>query len=105
MSTFPALPLRRSYPAVAASVPRVRRTLAAFASASDAGAEQVEAIRLAVSEAMTDAVVRCADSRGRIRVTAALVSDEMAVEIAEEDGAAGPRPVRTRQSRLSSPIG
>jgi anti-sigma regulatory factor (Ser/Thr protein kinase) len=64
-------PLAKSYPAVADSVPRARWALAELAIASGAAGEQLDAVRLAVSEAMTSAVVR---SAGHIRVTAAAAS-------------------------------
>jgi anti-sigma regulatory factor (Ser/Thr protein kinase) len=76
-----ALPLTESYPPVAASVPLARRALAELAIASGAAGEQLDAVRLAVSEAMTNAVVR---SQGRIQVSAAPRGDGLAVSITDD---------------------
>jgi anti-sigma regulatory factor (Ser/Thr protein kinase) len=84
MTTLLAVPLSRSYPAVPDSVPRARRTLSTLAAASGAAVEQIEAVRLAVSEAMTGAVVRCIDARRSIRVSAALEANQLAVEISDD---------------------
>jgi hypothetical protein len=74
-------PLAKTYPPVAASVPRARWALAELAIASGAAGEQLDAVRLAVSEAMTSAVVR---SEGQIRVTAAAAADGLDVSIADD---------------------
>lgn len=50
-------PLDRSWPAVAASVGEIRTVLADFAAAAGAGADAVAAVKLAVSEAATNAVL------------------------------------------------
>lgn len=49
--------LIRVDPAIPASVPAIRRAIADFAYRSGAGADQVESVRLAVSEATTNVVV------------------------------------------------
>jgi serine/threonine-protein kinase RsbW/stage II sporulation protein AB (anti-sigma F factor) len=55
----PALPepWARSWPAVAASVAQIRAAVVAFAMAAGAGEAAIEAVRLAVSEAATNAVL------------------------------------------------
>ena len=75
--------LSQSYPPEPSSVARVRHALVRLASAAGAAREQLDAVGLAVSEAMTRAVTR---SRAPIHVSAALASDGLAVSIA--DGAA-----------------
>ena len=86
-----------SYPAVADSVPRARRVLSEFAASSGLSAEQLEGVRLAVSEAVTN-VVRHAygdDHPGEIHVSASLYSGELRVLIAD-DGCGLPNPEGTR---------
>jgi anti-sigma regulatory factor (Ser/Thr protein kinase) len=67
-------------------VPIARRALAAVAAAAGAAGERLDEIRLAVSEALTNAVVhayRNGDS-GRLHVTAAVASDELWVLIGDD---------------------
>ncbi|MBV9193250.1 MAG: ATP-binding protein [Solirubrobacterales bacterium] len=92
MSDLADLPLAHSYPAVADSVPRARRALARLASACGAAAEQSDAVRLAVSEAMTGAVLRAAGARRRISVSAAVAAGQLAVSIADDGPGGGPLP-------------
>jgi anti-sigma regulatory factor (Ser/Thr protein kinase) len=76
--------LKESYPAVAASVPVARQALAEFAAAAGAGAHQVEAIRLAVSEGLTNVVQHAYRARlGPIHVTARLAGGELWVLISD----------------------
>jgi anti-sigma regulatory factor (Ser/Thr protein kinase) len=77
----PVEPLVKAYPPVAESVGCARRTLTRLASAAGAAAEKVEAIRLAVSEAMTNAVLESRGGDRAIRVQAAVVDDALAVSI------------------------
>ncbi len=49
--------LNESYPAVPEAVPLARRALAALAAAAGAAGERLDEIRLAVSEALTNAVL------------------------------------------------
>ena len=49
--------LSESYPAVPEAVPLARRSLTSVAAAAGAAGERLEEIRLAVSEALTNAVV------------------------------------------------
>lgn len=77
--------LSESYPAIAESIPRARGALAQFAAASGAGQERLDAVRLALSEAMTNAVVHAyRGNPGRVYLTAWLVADELWVLIADE---------------------
>ncbi len=76
--------LNRSYPAEASSVPEVRHDVAELASAAGASPEQLEAIGLAVTEAVTNVVLHAYRWRaGRVYVTAAGVSDELWVLIGD----------------------
>jgi serine/threonine-protein kinase RsbW len=78
--------MNESYPAIPEAVPLARRALAAVASAAGAAGEQLDEIRLAVSEALTNAVVhayRNGDA-GRLHVTAAVASDELWVLIGDD---------------------
>src|SRR3984885_14954540 len=78
--------LSESYPAVPESVPMARRALAVVAAAAGAAGERLEEIRLAVSEALTNAVVhayRNSDG-GRFHVTAAVTSGELWVLIGDD---------------------
>src|SRR5947209_14352664 len=76
--------LVETYPAVADSVPLARRALVRLASACGAAADQIDAIRLAVSEAMTNAVVDGSGSDGGIRLRASVVDGGLAVSIDDD---------------------
>jgi len=78
--------LNESYLAVPESVPVARRALAAVAAAAGAAGERLDEIRLAVSEALTNAVVHAYRNGeiGRLHVTAAVASDELWVLIGDD---------------------
>ena len=77
--------LQQTYPAVADSVRAARRALTRFAVGAGASAEQVEAVRLAASEALTNAVKHAyPDSEGSVQVTAAVVCGELCVLIVDD---------------------
>jgi serine/threonine-protein kinase RsbW len=78
--------LNQSYPAVAESVPVARRALTTVAAAAGVGGDRLEEIRLAVSEALTNAVVHAYrhGSPGRLHVTAAVTSGELWVLIGDD---------------------
>ena len=78
--------LNESYPAVPEAVPVARRALIDVAAAAGAGGEQLEEIRLAASEALTNAVVHAyrEGDAGRFQVTAAVASDELWVLISDD---------------------
>jgi serine/threonine-protein kinase RsbW/stage II sporulation protein AB (anti-sigma F factor) len=70
---------------VAGSVPLARSALVAMARSAGAGDEQLEAVRLAVSEALTNAVIHAyPDRAGRIHVVAWAARGEFMVEIADD---------------------
>lgn len=77
--------LTDSYPSVAGSVPVARTALAAFAAAAGASREQVESVRWAVSEALTNVVMHAyPGGSGEIHVTAAVTAGELWVLIADD---------------------
>src|SRR6059058_5882041 len=76
--------LTKSYPADPMAVPEIRQEVVQLAAAAGVSDDQREAIRLAVSEAVTNVVVHAYRWRaGRIYVTAAVVSDELWVLIGD----------------------
>jgi stage II sporulation protein AB (anti-sigma F factor) len=78
--------LSHSYPAVAGSVPIGRRAIARYAQELGATAEELDEIRLAVSEAMTNAVLHAyrGNGSGHVHVNAALASGELWVLISDD---------------------
>jgi serine/threonine-protein kinase RsbW len=78
--------LSESYPAVPEAVPLARRALTAIAVAAGAAGERLEEIRLAVSEALTNAVVHAYrdGEAGRLHVTAAVASNELWVLVGDD---------------------
>jgi serine/threonine-protein kinase RsbW len=81
--------LSESYPAVAGSVPRARNDVVAFAAQRGATERQLEAIRLAVSEAVSNVVVHAYNGAGdggagRVHVTAQIAAQELWILISDE---------------------
>lgn len=77
--------LSEVYPATAEIVPHARRWAADFATEAGAPPETVEAVKLAVSEAVTNAVVHAyRDEPGQVQLTAAAAGDELCVLVADE---------------------
>jgi anti-sigma regulatory factor (Ser/Thr protein kinase) len=76
--------LSRDYSAVADSVPLARSALVAVAESAGAEDDQLEAVRLATSEALTNAVIHAYPTRaGRIQVTAWTCPGELVIQIAD----------------------
>lgn len=74
-----------SFPAVAESVPRARHEIAGFAARAGASGEQIDAVRLTSSEALTNAVLHAYPGEpGTVQVSAAVISRELVVLIADE---------------------
>jgi anti-sigma regulatory factor (Ser/Thr protein kinase) len=87
--------LTESYPALPGSVAEARRRLSSFAADAGSDEEQIEAVRLASSEALTNAVLHAyRGEEGRIHVTAAVVEDELWVLIADDGCGLEPAPDR-----------
>lgn len=77
--------LIQSYPAIAASVPRARRELTEYAVLAGATPQQLEGIRLAASEALTNVVVHAYHGyAGRIYVHADLAGGELWICIGDD---------------------
>ncbi len=77
----------RTYDAVPASVPEARHTLAAFAAGAGATNDELDSIRLATSEAITNVVVHAyGDASGHVHVSAAIAEDELWVLIGDDGG-------------------
>ena len=75
----------QAYPAVPSSVPRARTALSMFARATGATVEQVESVRLAVSEALTNAVMHAyGGDSGAVHVSASRSGGELWVLIADD---------------------
>src|SRR5579875_2446159 len=83
----------RSYPAVPESIPPARALLAEFARAHGADAERVQALRLAASEALTNAVMHAyvGAEPGEVHVTMARAEGELWVLIADDGRGLQPR--------------
>jgi serine/threonine-protein kinase RsbW len=80
-----------TYGAEPGSVAEARRSVAEFAAAAGANATQVDAIRLAVSEAVTNAVLHAyRGDPGPIQVTVALAGSELWILVADEGGGMQP---------------
>jgi anti-sigma regulatory factor (Ser/Thr protein kinase) len=79
------LALNRTYPAVPASVPAARAALAELALAAGASEDRLDGVRLAASEALTNAVQHAyPDGAGSIYVTGAVTSGELWVLIGDD---------------------
>jgi serine/threonine-protein kinase RsbW len=84
--------LSYSYPAVADSVPRAREALSKFAQSAGVSGNQLDAVRLAVSEAATNAVVHAyGGGPGQIQLDAALGSGDLWVLVADDGYGMRPR--------------
>lgn len=81
----PGASYSESYPATAESVPRARGALTAFAKDAGAGPDRLHAIRLAASEAVTNAVRHAYRDRtpGLIQVSASCVGGDLWLLIAD----------------------
>jgi serine/threonine-protein kinase RsbW len=74
-----------TYPAVPESIAPAREALVDLAVHAGATEEQVEAVRLATSEVLTNVVLHAYhDGPGRIQVTAAAVADELLILISDD---------------------
>jgi stage II sporulation protein AB (anti-sigma F factor) len=76
--------VRESFPAVEASIPLARNAITEWAEEAGADREQIDQIRLAVSEALTNVVLYAYPWRtGEIHVTARVPGNELWVLIAD----------------------
>jgi serine/threonine-protein kinase RsbW len=83
----------KSYAAVPASVPMARQAVTAFADRAGADADRLEAIRLAASEAVTNAILHAysGDQSGTIQVSASYIKDEVWLLIGDAGSGLRPR--------------
>jgi serine/threonine-protein kinase RsbW/stage II sporulation protein AB (anti-sigma F factor) len=87
--------LTLTYVADRQAVPAARHALSEFARQASASASQVEAVRLAASEALTNAVLHAYDGTpGSVYVTAALAQNELWVLITDDGRGLEPRSER-----------
>jgi serine/threonine-protein kinase RsbW len=82
-----------SYPAIPGAVADARNALTAFAREAGADSERLEAVRLAASEAVTNAVMHAyhAGERGTVQVSASYVEDEVWLLVADAGNGLRPR--------------
>jgi serine/threonine-protein kinase RsbW len=98
--------LCKRYPAVAESVPRAREALSTLAESAGATSEQLDAIRLAISEAATNVVVHAYDGHpGDIHVEARLASGELWIRVADDGLGLRPNLDRVRPNIESPGLG
>ena len=87
-------PLHRALPAVPASVPVLRAAVAEFIVAAGVDAPHVDAVKLAVSEAVTNAVMHAYvddDEPGEVRVATCLREGEIRVVVSDDGHGMMPR--------------
>lgn len=86
--------LRRSLPAVPASVPVLRAAVAEFILAAGVRGNHVDAVKLAVSEAVTNAVMHAyvdADEPGEVHVATCLRDGTVFVTVSDDGMGMTPR--------------
>ena len=87
--------LHRSHLAAADAVPRIRHAIADYAGRAGMNGERLDAVRLAVSEAVTNVVMHAYRGRlGRVDVKARVIADELRVLVAD-DGCGFKAPAET----------
>jgi anti-sigma regulatory factor (Ser/Thr protein kinase) len=88
----PGKEIAESYPAVPDSVPRARQAVIELAIEAGANDEELDAIRLATSEALTNAVLHAYDGPpGQIHVQAAMGPTRLSVTVADDGRGLAPR--------------
>lgn len=90
---IPAESFSETYPAVPDSVGDARNALTSFAEEAGADQEELEVIRLATSEAVTNAVMHAYDEgdSGTVQISASYVEDELWLLIADAGKGLRPR--------------
>jgi anti-sigma regulatory factor (Ser/Thr protein kinase) len=87
-------PLRRALPAVPSTVTAMRGDVAAFATAVGIGDPLLSSVKLAVSEAVTNAVMHAyadADEPGEVRLCATVDGDRVNVVVSDDGCGMVPR--------------
>jgi anti-sigma regulatory factor (Ser/Thr protein kinase) len=90
---IPGETFTESYPAEPEAVAQARNSLTGFAREAGADADQLEAVRLAASEAVTNAVMHAyaQGELGTVQVSASYVEDELWILVADGGGGLRPR--------------
>lgn len=90
---IPGETFSESYPALPESVVQARNALTEFARDAGADAERLEAVRLAASEAVTNAVMHAYHERqrGTVQVSASYVENEVWLLVADAGNGMRPR--------------
>jgi anti-sigma regulatory factor (Ser/Thr protein kinase) len=86
--------LHRSLPAVPASVPALRAAVAEFVGSAGVRGDHLDAVKLAVSEAVTNAVMHAyldADEPGEVRVATCLRDGKVYVTVSDDGMGMMPR--------------
>jgi anti-sigma regulatory factor (Ser/Thr protein kinase) len=85
LSDRPSGSLAMSYPAVAESVPAARAALASFAEAAGIEGVRLDSVKMACSEALSNAVLHAYRGRhGTVHVTAGVAGDDLWILIADD---------------------
>jgi anti-sigma regulatory factor (Ser/Thr protein kinase) len=94
---IPGETFSESYPAVPEAVAEARNALTAFAREAGANQEQLEAVRLSASEAVTNAVMHAYHNRapGAVQVSASYVESEIWLLVADAGDGMRPRTAST----------
>ena len=89
--------LSDTYPAIPGSLAVARRAVIAIAGEAGATGEQIDEIRLALSEALTNAILHAYadDDPGNVYVTTAVAGGELWVLVADDGGGLRPRSDRS----------
>ena len=88
--------LSECYPAIPGSLPIARRAVTALAAEGGATDEEIDEIRLAVSEALTNVILHAyQDDPGDIHLTVAVAGGELWVLVGDDGGGLRPRSDRS----------
>ena len=93
MALIPGETFSESYAAVPEAVAQARNALTGFAEEAGAAPDQLEAVRLATSEAVTNAVMHAYQKgeRGTVQVSASYVESELWLLVADAGNGLRPR--------------
>ena len=75
--------LDASYPAVVESVPQARRAVVGFAASEGLGSQQLDDVRLAVTEAVNNVVLHAYRRGGEVHLTATVAGNEFWVLVSD----------------------
>lgn len=87
--------LSESHPATPEVIPALRHAVAAYAEAAGISGLQLDGVRLAISEAVSNVVLHAYhDEPGDVHVTARIVGDELWVLVADDGRGHNATPIR-----------